>query len=78
MYRYRCGQCATTSPTVRTRVEMRRERDVHRRRVHGGHIPDGERMQRSLRHPAGDRTAVAALAVLAVVLLLSLMASHLH
>jgi hypothetical protein len=73
MYRYRCGQCATTSPTVRTRVEMRRERDVHRRRVHGGHIPDGERMQRSVRHPAGDRTAAVALAALVAVLLVALL-----
>lgn len=78
MYRYRCGACATTSPTVRTRVEMRHERDVHRRRVHGGHIPDGERMQRSVRHPAADRTALVALAALGAVLILALLAGHLH
>lgn len=78
MYRYRCGQCATTSPVVRTRVELDHERDQHRRRVHGGHIPDGERMQRAVRDRAGDRTAVVVLAVLAVILLLSLAASHLH
>ncbi|MEE4541007.1 hypothetical protein V2S66_03365 [Streptomyces sp. V4-01] len=76
MYRYRCGQCATTSPIVRTRVEMRHERDVHRRRVHGGHIPDGERLQRTVRHPAADRTAVVALVALVAVLFLSVLAGR--
>lgn len=77
MYRYRCGTCATTSPVVRTRLEIERERDRHRRAVHGGHIPDGERLQRAARGPGTDRTAVVALAALAVVLLISLLAGHL-
>ncbi|MGW5352193.1 hypothetical protein ACWERV_16990 [Streptomyces sp. NPDC004031] len=72
-YRYRCEQCATTSPVVRTRAAVEHERDRHRRYAHGGHIPDGERLQRAAR--AGvDRTAVVALGVLAVVLLLALLA----
>jgi len=70
MYRYRCGQCATTSPVVRTRVEMTRERDTHRRRIHGGHIPDGERFQRTAPAMSSDRTALISLAVLAVLLLI--------
>lgn len=73
MYRYRCEQCATTSPTVGTRVEAEHERNRHRRIVHGGHVPDGERLQRAVRHPSSDRTAVVALAVLAVLLLLTLL-----
>jgi hypothetical protein len=78
MYRYRCDQCATTSPSVRTRVELDRERDRHRWAVHGGHIPDGERLQRSARNPASDRVAVLALAALAAVLLLTVVAGHLR
>lgn len=73
MYRYRCEQCATTSPTVGTRVEAEHERDRHRRIVHGGHVPDGERLQRAVRHPASDRTAVAALAVLASILAVAML-----
>lgn len=76
MYRYRCGQCATTSPTVGSRVELTHERDRHRRIVHGGHIPDGERIQRTARRPAVDRTAVVALCALAAVLLLALLFGH--
>jgi hypothetical protein len=78
VYRYRCQQCATTSPPVRTRVEAERDRDWHRRAAHGGHIPDGERLQRSTRSAAGDRTAMVALAVLAAILLLSLAAGRMH
>lgn len=68
-YRYRCTQCATTSPVVRTRWAAEAERDAHRRRMHGGHIPDGERLQRQLRQPA-DRTALISLVVLAFLLLI--------
>jgi hypothetical protein len=71
MYRYRCDQCATTSPAVRTRLEADRERDRHRRHAHGGHIPDGERLQRTARTVASDRTAIIALGVLAFLLLVS-------
>lgn len=77
MYRYRCDQCATTSPTVRTRAEAERERARHRAVVHGGHIPDGEHLQRAARGPGTDRTATLALAVLAMTLLVSLLAGHL-
>ncbi|MFF5655242.1 hypothetical protein [[Kitasatospora] papulosa] len=42
VYAYRCNQCRTTSPDVPTRANLRGERDDHRRRFHGGHIPDGE------------------------------------
>jgi hypothetical protein len=75
MYRYRCGQCATTSPTVGSRVEVEYERARHRRSVHGGLIPDGERLQRAAR-PAPDRTAVVALCALAALLLLALLFGH--
>jgi hypothetical protein len=68
MYRYRCDQCATTSPPVRSRFEAEDERDQHRQRMHGGHIPDGEHLQRTARQPANDRTALVSLAVLAVIL----------
>jgi hypothetical protein len=78
MYRYRCDQCATTSPAVRSRVEVEHERDRHRRVLHGGHIPDGERMQRTARSVLGDRTAMVAIAVLAVILLLSLVVGRIH
>lgn len=68
MYRYRCGQCATTSPVVRTRVEIEHERDRHRRIVHGGHRPDGEHLQRH-RQPVQPVTLVAlALVALAVII----------
>lgn len=69
MYRYRCEQCATTSPAVRSRLAVEYERDRHRQRFHGGHIPDGERLQRAVRSRASDRTALIALAVLAVLLI---------
>ena len=42
MFQYRCEQCRTTSPQVLTRTGVDKERDEHRRRFHGGHIPDGE------------------------------------
>ncbi|WTW95441.1 hypothetical protein OG216_19560 [Streptomycetaceae bacterium NBC_01309] len=44
MYRYRCGQCCTTSPSVVSRTRLAEERTRHRDRFHGGHIPDGERV----------------------------------
>ncbi|MFE3907214.1 hypothetical protein ACFXPY_45110 [Streptomyces sp. NPDC059153] len=45
MYRYRCNQCRTTSPAVRSKREVETERDRHRARAHAGHIPDGEEIQ---------------------------------
>ncbi|MFI0827235.1 hypothetical protein ACH4Q7_22580 [Streptomyces roseolus] len=43
-YQYRCDQCRTTSPPLATRTGIGLERDRHRDRFHGGHIPDGERI----------------------------------
>jgi hypothetical protein len=43
-YRYRCAQCRTTSPELLSRRALHEERDAHRRRFHGGHIPDGEQV----------------------------------
>jgi hypothetical protein len=43
-YRYRCEQCRTTSPRVHGHDAFLYERDEHRRRRHGGHVPDGEQM----------------------------------
>jgi hypothetical protein len=77
VYRYRCGQCRTTSLPVRTRAELLAERDRHRRRNHGGHVPDGERLLRR-RHPAPAdtvRPAVVLILILAV-LLLGLITRH--
>jgi hypothetical protein len=71
LYRYRCEQCATTSPVVRTQLAVERERDRHRHRVHGGHIPDGERVQRHTARPGNDRVALVALAVIVLVLVVS-------
>lgn len=76
-YCYRCGTCRTTSVPVATKVEQLAERDQHRRRVHGGHVPDEEQLLRRRRPgPAGSlRPAVLAVVVLAV-LLLSLITRH--
>lgn len=41
-YRYRCGQCCTTSPPTYTRSAAEHEGQQHRDRFHGGHIPDDE------------------------------------
>lgn len=76
MYRYRCDQCRTTSLPVRTRVEVLAERDSHRRRRHGGHVPDGEHIQRPRRRPADDLRPVLVAAVLLGLLLLALIAHH--
>lgn len=77
MYRYRCGQCGTTSLPVATRAEMLAERDRHRARVHGGHVPDGERLlQRQHRGPAGGEIRPAV--VLVVLLGLLLLAAITH
>lgn len=51
MYRYRCGQCRTTSLPVTTRAEVLDERDRHRRRLHDGAVPDGEQLLQARRHP---------------------------
>jgi hypothetical protein len=73
LYWYRCEQCATTSPVVRTRLAAEVEQDRHRDRVHGGHIPDGERVLRHTARPGDDRVALAALAVIVVVVLVALL-----
>ncbi|WP_338020721.1 hypothetical protein [Streptomyces sp. TR1341] len=44
MYRYRCGQCRSTSPSVSSRAALALEQRSHRFLFHGGHIPDGERI----------------------------------
>lgn len=71
MYRYRCTRCGTTSPIVRTWVEVLEQRDRHRARFHGGHRPDGERLlqRRSGTGPA-VRPAVVVVVVVVVLLLL--------
>jgi len=69
VYRYRCGQCRTTSPIVGTWVEVLRERDRHRRLFHGGHRPDGEQLLVRRRPPVRPGPVVA-VAVLIVILLL--------
>lgn len=51
MYRYRCQQCRTTSPAVRTEREARVEGDRHRALAHAGHIPDGEQILRPPQPP---------------------------
>ncbi|MGW1306505.1 hypothetical protein ACWD5R_43695 [Streptomyces sp. NPDC002514] len=55
MYRYRCNQCRTTSPTVRTKREAEAEGTRHRDRAHAGHIPDGEEIQHHAPPPAVPR-----------------------
>jgi hypothetical protein len=68
MYRYRCDQCATTSPSVRAWVQVLHERDRHRRIIHGGHRPDGEHLQR-YRQPVQPVTLIAlALVILAIII----------
>lgn len=74
MYRYRCEQCATTSPVVRTWVAVDHERDRHRRKFHGGHIPDGERVQRTARAAGSDRIAIVCLSLVGLALLVSALA----
>jgi hypothetical protein len=76
VYRYRCEQCRTTSPPVRTRPQVEAERDRHRSLAHAGHIPDGERI---VRPPAPPRpplatTAKQALATTAVIAALAIAA----
>lgn len=77
MYRYRCDQCATTSPIVRTWVEVLHERDRHRRLFHGGHRPDGEHLQR-YQQPGPGRGEIRPVVVLIVFLGLLLLAWIAH
>lgn len=70
-YWYRCEQCATTSPVVRSRLAAEVEQNRHRDRVHGGHIPDGERVLRHTARPGSDRVALVTLAVIVLVLVVS-------
>lgn len=77
MFRYRCDQCGTTSPPVGTWAELLAERDTHRRRKHGGHIPDGERLLRRRRHAqVGAVRPVVVLVLIIAVLLLGLITRH--
>jgi len=55
---------------VRTRAEVLDVRDAHRRRRHGGHVPDGEHLQRARRRPVDARAAAWAVIVLTALLLL--------
>jgi hypothetical protein len=41
-YSYRCPQCRTTSPRVRTHAEAEDEQEFHRDEAHGRHRPDGD------------------------------------
>lgn len=66
MYRYRCQQCRTTSPDVRTEREVRIERDRHRALAHAGHIPDGEQIQRPPQPPQPPFLATPARRALSV------------
>lgn len=43
-YRYRCGQCRATSPPAAGRAEVEAQRAHHRATVHGGLVPDQERI----------------------------------
>lgn len=44
-YRYRCEQCRTTAPTTYSRRAAAAARQDHRDQFHGGHCPDGERLE---------------------------------
>ncbi|MDX3069544.1 hypothetical protein PV518_46760 [Streptomyces sp. ND04-05B] len=70
MYAYRCEQCRTTSPDVATKSELRAERDDHRRRFHGGHIPDGEAILEPERMRFADLPPVQKVATVVVALVL--------
>lgn len=74
----RCDTCGTTSLPVRTRAEVLAERDRHRARVHGGHVPDGERLLRRRRQPAEDLGPLLWLAVLVGLVLLAWITRHAH
>lgn len=41
-FTYRCPLCRTSSPRALTYAEALAEQTLHRGRVHGGHIPDGD------------------------------------
>lgn len=41
-YSYRCLQCRTTSPRMRTHAEAKNEQDFHRDQAHGPHRPHGD------------------------------------
>lgn len=77
MYRYRCDQCATTSLPVRTRAEQLAERDRHRRQMHGGHVPDGERLLHRRAGPRPDSIGPATVVIILLgLLLLALITRH--
>jgi hypothetical protein len=67
-YRYRCDICRTTSPDVTTRQRAQVEQDRHRETEHGGHIPDGDRIEWATptpRYSADWRLAALGLVALA-------------
>ena len=78
MFRYRCDSCRTTSLPVRTRAEVLDVRDAHRRRKHGGHVPDGEHLQRARRQPTGSLRPLVALVLLLALPLLAWITQHAH
>jgi hypothetical protein len=56
---------------------MLADRDAHRDQVHGGHVPDGERLLQRRRRP-GDARALVAVGLLLVLPLLVWIAHHAH
>ncbi|MFI5755640.1 hypothetical protein [Streptomyces sp. NPDC051569] len=56
-YRYCCGQCRASSPPTPTRAESEAHRDYHRATVHGGLVPDGDRIDRVTGDAARDPDA---------------------
>ncbi|GAA2053312.1 hypothetical protein GCM10009757_28090 [Streptomyces cheonanensis] len=74
-YRYRCRICRTSSPTVNTLAEARTARDHHRAVAHGGHLPDGDAIQREAGRPTGHQLVVG-LAVLLVLAVIGWLRTH--
>ena len=66
LYVYRCEQCRITSEPA-PRHAVREARAEHRRRAHGGMIPDGEELAALPRRPFRWRTVVWFYFVLLVV-----------
>ncbi|MFI5808998.1 hypothetical protein [Streptomyces sp. NPDC051561] len=60
-YRYRCGQCRTTSPPVATRRAAEAEGAWHRAREHSGHHPDDESVGPDHENELGVGAALALL-----------------
>ncbi|MDQ8707530.1 hypothetical protein RCO28_34430 [Streptomyces sp. LHD-70] len=71
-YRYRCSRCGTSSATTRSRQEAKDEGHRHRKRMHGGHHPDGELIQEVPWTPP-DRGSVIAAVVIAVLIVFAIL-----